>query len=137
MAYTDQTTIQTYIHPKDLTAMLDDDRDGLADEALLDAIIATCSLEVDGYLANIYNTPFATPAPSKVRVAATVFCCEALYARRLTPDEKNPFSATAKLWRGILQKIGEEGIGLDVGVDRAFVPGAAVTIPIVMNANSL
>lgn len=137
MAYTSQAIITSYLNGRDIIPFLDDDSDGQADTGLLDEIIATCSMECDGYVASIYPTPFASPAPAAIQSAAAVFVCEALYARRLTPDEKNPFKARADMWRKTLQKVGEDGSGLDYKLDRAFEPGAVVGTDVVFNQTTM
>ena len=70
--------------------------------------------------------------PAKVQMACTAFVCEALYKRRLAPGEENPFKADAESWRGtpthpgLLIRIGQGEIDLDVDWPRAFSPGFAV-----------
>ncbi len=136
MAYTDQTAITTYLNGKDITPFLDDDLDGTSDAGLLDSIIATCSMECNGYLAGIYPTPF-NPVPATVASACTIFVCEALYARRLTPDEKNPFKDRADNWRKVLNDIRINGTGLDYTIDRAFEPGAFTGAPVVFTGTTM
>jgi phage gp36-like protein len=137
MAYTNEQTILTYINGRDIINFLDDDSDGQPDDGLLDSIIATCSAEVDGYLSGIYQTPFTGNIPRTVEISTTIFVCEALYARRLTPDEKNPFKTRADMWRKVLNDIRENGSGLDYTVDRAFEPGSVSTCPVVINATTM
>ena len=44
--------------------------------------------------------------PPKVQAAALAFCCESLYKRRLAPNEINPFSPEAQIWRGTAANLG-------------------------------
>jgi phage gp36-like protein len=126
MSYTTETKIQTLIPAAHLTDALDDDRDGLADDGLLDTIIATAANAVDAYLSGLYTVPFSTP-PAVVQEAALIFCCEAIYARRLTEADKNPFTARANVWRDRLQKIGAGLLPLDAATAKPNTPGAVIT----------
>lgn len=126
MSYTTQEKVETLIPPQYLVDALDDDRDGAADEGLLDTIIEAASNEVDGFLAGRFTIPFEDPAPAAVAEAALVFVCERLYARRLVPDEKNPFTARANAWRERLQKMGDGTLPLDASLTRPNTPGASI-----------
>ena len=113
MSYTSQSQIETLIPPADLTAILDDDRDGQPDSGLLDNIIAGASQAVDAYLAASYPMPLPNPAPAAAAEAALLFACEMCYARRLNQDQKNPFTSRANYWRERLAQIGRGEIPLD------------------------
>lgn len=134
MSYTTQTKIQTLIPAADLTDALDDDRDGNADSGLLDAVIDTASTAVDAFLSGLYSVPFTTP-PAVVQEAALIFSCEAIYARRLQADQKNPFTARANYWRERLQKIGNGDLPLDAATDQTNTPGAVVSEPTDVDAS--
>lgn len=126
MAYTTQEKIQTLIPAQNLTDALDDDRDGSADDGLLDTIIETAANAVDAYLAGLFTVPFTTP-PAPIQEAALIFACEMVYARRLGLDEKNPFTVRANVWRERLQKIGAGQLPLDAATEKPNTPGAAIT----------
>ena len=126
MPYTTQAKIQTLIPAADLTDALDDDRDGAADEGLLDTIIETAGNAVDAFLSGLFEVPFATP-PAVVQEAALIFCCEAIYARRLSADKINPFTARANAWRARLEKIGNGDLTLDAATEKPNTPGAVIT----------
>lgn len=136
MAYIVKTDINAYINNNDLLPFLDDNRDGAEDPGLWDQIVSSCSCDVDGRLASIYATPF-NPVPAKVKAATIIFVCEALYARRLTPTETNPFSKRADLMRSDLSKVGSGDMPLDESFTRGFAPGAAITAPIVFATSSM
>jgi phage gp36-like protein len=135
MAYCSRQDIIAEINAADIIPFLDDDNDGFEDPGLLDSIINRESAKVDGRIASIYQVPIS-PTPPLLRDFCTIFVCEALYRRRLTPDEKNPFHIEAEEDREILTQIGNGKLELDVNVSRAFTQGAVVTAPIVMNTNS-
>lgn len=128
MPYTTQSKIETLIPPQHLSDALDDDRDGSADAGLLDTIIATADNAVDAFLAGLFTVPFANP-PAVVQEASLVFACELIYARRLAPEEKNPFTVRASAWRVRLQNIGEGKLPLDAASTKAAGIGAVVTEP--------
>jgi phage gp36-like protein len=127
MSYTTQTKIETLIAPPELTDALDDNRDGAADDGLLDTLIATASNAVDAFLSGLYSVPFADPVPAVVQEAALIFTCEMIWARRLNADQKNPFAARANYWRDRLQKIGNDELPLAASLDRPNTPGAVIT----------
>jgi phage gp36-like protein len=127
MPYVTQSELETIIPPSTLVDMLDDDRDGLADDGLLDNLIASAGNAVDAYLSGLFSVPFATPPPA-VREAALVFCCESLYARRgLGEGDKNPLGARARFWRDRLQKIGNGELPLSAATEKAFAARVAIT----------
>ncbi len=133
-AYCDQSAITAVIPAPTLTDALDDDRDGVADDGLLDTIIAQASQSVDAYLSGLYTTPFADPVPAPVAEAATVFACEMIYDRR--PVANNPFKAAADAWRTRLQAIAKREQNLDANVPLANAPGAAITECVQLNSNT-
>jgi hypothetical protein len=136
MAYCSRQDIIAEINAADMIPFLDDDNDGFEDPGLLDSIIDRESAKVDGRIASIYLVP-VVPTPPMLRDFTTIFVCEALYRRRLTPDEQNPFHIEAEEDRKQLTLVGNGKLELDATVSRAFSQGAVVTAPIVMNTNSL
>jgi phage gp36-like protein len=114
---------------------LDDEGDGQEHPEVLAAVIANASQEVDGYLAGLFTVPFADPAPAKVRAAALAFTVERIYSRREKELPKR-WQQQAKFWRDHLQAVGNRELPFDAAVVKAFVPGAAVTSPLSMNAQS-
>ena len=137
MAYITRNQVLTVISANQLTAFLDDDRDGLEDEGLFAATVAAASLPIDGAMAAIYSVPFGDPPPPKASAMCLVFFCEMLYDKRLTPTEKNPFRTRADAFRKELQSIREEGTGFDKNLDRAFTPGFALTADVVFTGTSM
>lgn len=127
MAYTNLQQITMRIPAPVLNDALDDNRDGMMDAGAVDALIATASAEVDGYLQGLFSVPFLDPAPSKVASAALAFCCEMIYARRSVPADQNPYTKLAAWWRDHLQKVGNRELPFDAAISKAFVPGAAIT----------
>lgn len=125
MSYVSQLDIQNYVDAVNLQAFVDDWAQGVegqsAQSAQLDSICSIASNNVDAYVSSIYATPFVNP-PATVKAAAAIFAVEILYQRRLTPQEKNPFSAQANIWRERLQKIGAGELPLDEGLNRGFSP---------------
>lgn len=75
--------------------------------------------------------------PAKIRQAALDLICHTFYKRRLTPDEKNPFSTLAKMWRDLLLEIGHGEQELDGTFKRSFSIGAMWGTRSVCNASSL
>jgi phage gp36-like protein len=126
MAYTTQAKIVSKIPAQHLNDACDDDGDGSADSGVLDGIIETVSTSIDSYLAGLYETPFADPAPAVCQEAALIFACENVYDRRQILD-KNPWKDRADAMRTRLEAIGKGSMPLDVTIEKEYTPGAAIT----------
>lgn len=140
MGYCTQNDITALISIKDLLAMLDDIgamslNDGNV-QGVLNSLITLQSNLIDGSIANAWDVPIV-PTPPLLNAACTVFCVEALYQRRLTPDEKNPYKAQADIFRKRLQDIGNGKLEFDLRNPRDYPQGTAVTVPIAINTNTL
>jgi len=128
MAYVNNSDVLTLISGFELTGFTDDAQSGQINQGVLDTIMQMASDAADAFVASIYSTPFTSYVPKKIKDAALIFTCEALYARRLSPDEKNPFKTRADLYRQQLTTIGSGTVPLDANVARAFQPGVAITL---------
>jgi hypothetical protein len=126
MSYVTRDLVAARIPAPVLTDALDDNGDGIEDAGLFDNIVAAASQEVDGYLAGLYNVPFADVAPAKVRAAAFAFTCEAIFQRRNVPFPKW-LEEQVLFWRPHMAKVGNRELPFDAGVAKAFTPGAADT----------
>lgn len=134
MSYTTQQRIATAIPAPHLVDALDDNQDGLADDGLLDEIIASASQAVDALLAGAYTVPFAPGSvPPVAAEASFIFACERIYDRRQATD-KNPFRDQADKWRDRLEKIGNGDLPLDSTVDSSAA-GVAVTESATVNGS--
>ena len=127
--YITRDDVLTLISNSELDQFTNDSSDGSDTTSTLGIVITDCSNQVDAFLASIYATPFVQPYPAKVREACLVFTCEALYARRLTTEEKNPFKSRADMWRNQLEDIGSGKLPLDASIPRLFPPGGYIAIP--------
>ena len=138
--YIVQSQLQAYLSNAVIVQMLDDSGGGAQDTAGQAAVFAqvagAASTEVDGRLAPTYAVPMATGTPM-MQAATVIFTCEALYARRGTPDERNPFKARADWWRDRLDMIGKDGHGLDATVARSFPPVSWVSTPSMLTDSTL
>ncbi len=122
MSYIDRTDVEAEVPAVILRDALDDDRDGIEDEGLLDRLMELASGQVDALVATRYTVPFAQPPPF-AREAARVFCAELSYTRRgVNP---NPCSERATAWRKALAEIAAAETSASVGTARA--PVAALT----------
>jgi hypothetical protein len=122
-AYITRAQVTNLVPALVLNDALDDNGDGAEDAGLFDSLAQTQSLIVDGFLSGLFPTPFANP-PAKAQIATLFFVLEALYQRRGTPLEKNPFSAQATWWRVHLQRVGNRELPFDAGTPKAYAPGA-------------
>lgn len=135
MNYTTVNELERFIAASVLTEMLDDDGDGQRDEGLLDGIIESSSQAVDAYLCSLFDVPFTNPVPALVSQAGLIFTCYALFARRLTPEEKNPWTSQVNMIRDRLQKVGEGKLPLDAQQTKSHSPGVVITTPVDVDAN--
>lgn len=135
MAYITSTDLAAYIADNDLIPASDDTGAGSQNNPKLTSIIATAQMQVDGRLASIYTVPIS-PVPTLCKIATVIFTCEALYARRLTPDQVNPFKSQADQMRKRLDLIGMGEVPLDATVTRSFTPGAIIGNSVVFNTTT-
>lgn len=105
--YVNRAQLQPYFTDAFLAQALDDNMDGVEDAGLLDSILDSASIEVDGILGTAFTTPFEPPYPPVVVSAALVFACDLLYARRMGKSGKadNPWAARAEAMRQRLADI--------------------------------
>jgi phage gp36-like protein len=120
---------------------LDDDSDGVADKGSLEQIISDAGAAVDGFLSGRYRTPFGAPYPAIVVQAALAFACEAIARRREATENQNPFTPRANIYRGtpsapgLLMKIANRELPLDVSEVEAITPGAVIHEEAPVNAS--
>lgn len=138
MGYCSLSDIQLLINGNDWITFMDDSNTGDPNAATtaINSLIGLMSARIDGRLANIYTVPFS-PTPPFLRDACSIFVCEAMYQRRLTPDERNPFRSQADEIRERLTLIGNGKLELDLNFPRNFTQVNAIQIPIAMNVTSL
>ena len=134
--YVTQAQLETEIPAPHLADAVDDDAAGGADTDKLDAILQKASDAVDSFLAGLYPTPFADPAPAACREAAFMFAGELIYARRGVSTDENPFTKRANDWRKTLTLIGRGDLPLDANIPKAFTPGAAITEPVLLDTTT-
>lgn len=124
-AYVTQAQILGAISMTDLIALTDDDNTGDINTTVLNQAIANASTDIDGYVANIYDTPF-DPVPAAVSNYALAIVCYQLIRRRLTPDEKNIFYSQYKDTIDFLQKVNNGEAHIPQTPARSFTQGAVV-----------
>lgn len=102
--YVQFSDVEAKIPRRFLHEALDDDLDGQADPAIFDTIVGQIGNEIEGTLGQRYATPFTAPYPSIILDAALIFACEAIYGRRVAP-EQNPWKSRADQIRTKLDAI--------------------------------
>ena len=105
-AYTTLSQVTAKLPLDFVTEALDDDRDGVIDAGVWEAVSNGAGEEVDGFLAMRYPTPFTEPFPAIVTTASLYFVMETLYDRRGITGEKNPYLTRAEAERKKLRDIG-------------------------------
>jgi phage gp36-like protein len=113
MAYLERSDLTPgRIKPDFFASALDDDRDGIEDVGLADAVMEKSSEEVDGYLSR-YSPPLTNP-PALVKAAAVAFAGFEVYRRAgHEKSPENPFAEDRAYYRKQLEAIarGELNLG--------------------------
>jgi phage gp36-like protein len=117
------TLATAYLTLPDMVALLpqmiaveafDDDKDGIPDEAVVEAVVILASNKVDSYLENRYLTPIPiATAPATVVAAAVHFAISILYGRRGLADQ-NPWKDECIQLRKMLEAVREYRMDLDL-----------------------
>lgn len=136
MAYTTQAKIEALIPPAFLVDALDDDRDGVADAGVLDAVIAAGDTRIDGYLGQRYETPLS-PVPALVADASLTFALAALYRRRSVADEANPWAEREKTMEAKLGRIGAGDEPLTFEAPEAKPKGKVFGTPALLHSDTI
>lgn len=110
---------------------LDDDKDGIIDPSVWQAVAADAADQVDDRLGQRYTVPFNPDNLSaKVRAASLMFVLETLYLRRgLGTEETNPFLNSARAARKELAAIGSGEVPLSPEAKRPHASVSTVTEP--------
>lgn len=140
MAYFTYQQAQDMLGKQNLQTFLDEDGNGVQADIMnyFNSAASTAQLQVDSALAGIYQVPFTSVIPPMAADAALTFFCEMVYSKRIAaPGEANLFQARADDYRKKLNTIRENGTGLDYNLDRAFTPGFAFTVPVVVNTSMI
>lgn len=114
----------------DVVKALDDDGDGVMDDAAWTACVAAACNEVDGTLGQRYDIPFAAEpdTPTLVHQAALLFFWELLYLRRgFGKQEDNPWIAKADKMRTKLDAVAAGEVPLTPTAIRPKPSVSAVT----------
>lgn len=129
MPYVELTDLHGKIPPQFLIQALDDDQDGAVDAGLWELIQSQSGDAVDSRLGQRYEVPITdAKALPLARNAALIFAAEAVYARRV-PPEQNPWMGQANTMRSKLDKIGKGEESLTPSVNRAKPSGVVVAEP--------
>lgn len=106
-AYTSLDQVKGKLPLDFIIEALDDDGDGEIDVAAWQMVSGNAAIEIDGYLAMKYLTPFPEPFPSIVQSASLIFVMESLHDRRgKNGEDGNPYAKRATEWRNMLAMIG-------------------------------
>lgn len=128
MAYVELSDVEGKIPSKFLIQALDDDNDGAIDTGIFELVQAQAGQEIDGRLGQRYEVPFVSPLPALVSLAALIFACEGVYARRVVPDQ-NPFKAQADGMRSKLDEIAKGEQPLTPEIQRKQPSVSVITSP--------
>jgi phage gp36-like protein len=131
MAYSTQANLESAgIITTQLVQLTDDNGDGVADAAVIAAVIAQADAEIDGYLGTRYTVP-VSPVPALVVQLSTAIAAWRLYGRRSlsndhrSKDYDDAVATLKRLARGemVLPAVG----GGEVATDGADLPQASRT----------
>lgn len=118
MAYAIQSDLAARLAPELLTLLADDDGDGAADAAVVNAVLADASAEIDKALSGRYATPFAGTSEILVRWC-TDLAVERLFLRKREAISKE-FVEAAALTRRALTAIAQGAANLAGAEPRAI-----------------
>lgn len=96
MAYVVRADIEAEMDSYHLAAALDDNKDGVEDAGLFDALSGAIDAKVAAYADLIAQLGYPTPPATLLRYCAQVFFCALLFSRRGIGESENPYSAKAK-----------------------------------------
>ena len=123
MAYCGYADLLNEIDALTLGAMSNDyNGNQEVNQSVISSVCQYASNSCDALVASIYRTPFNNPPPAKIYNAAIAFACEALYNRRRTSTQENPFKDKADEWRKELIAVGSGQHPLDANFTREFTP---------------
>jgi len=113
--YVTREQLKAFLSDDLVRQALDDNGDGQIDEPAWDAVVAAVDNAIEGPISRRYPVPLPAPFPPVVRDGAVILACEALYQRRGTPPDQNPFTGRANTVRKTLDAIGkgEEALTAD------------------------
>ena len=100
-----------------LIAALDDDRDGLADEKVFRAALASANARAEAIFGGAVPAQYATAADYAVRV----FLLDILYRRHGDADEKNPWAKIAEAQEARLRALAAGTESIDGPTDGAVI----------------
>ena len=81
--YASLQDLEKRLAPQTLVELADDNGDGLADTAVVDAILEDASAQIDLFLAGRYSTPVESP-PTMLRSLASDVAIHLLFSRKRT-----------------------------------------------------
>lgn len=97
--------LKAFIQENLLTQGLDDAGENLVDQSLFAVIEEAVERDVHGYLEGRYEVPIRLNVPNLVVHACLVFFAEALWTRRGSSADANPFYVAAKAVRTRLDDV--------------------------------
>lgn len=108
LLYTTLAEVKAKLPYEFIVEALDDDKDGVVDEDVWEAVAADAADQVDARLGKRYAVPFNPESLEPiVKSSALIFVLETLYQRRgFATLENNPFLASARAARAELNQIG-------------------------------
>ena len=127
--YCSQADLAGQVMPSVLVPLADDDRDGVADEAVLLAAIDSASDLVDGYCGPRYPVPFS-PVPPIVRRLTTDLAIWNLFGRKGF-DEATAEKAVVERYKAamrFLEKVAEGKVSIGTGTETPHEPPLKVAV---------
>ena len=121
--YVQLADITNLIDAVQLTACTDDAGAGSINMTVFNNICLMASNKADSLVSSIYAVPFPlSTIPPKIKDATIAFACYALFQRRLTPLEHNPYKIQQDYWVDTLTKINAGQLSLDSNFTRDVAP---------------
>lgn len=125
--YITKEQLQAYIQEQLLIQGLDDAGENIADDALFLTIETAVESEVHSYLEGRYQVPFAVNVPNLVTHSCLVLAAEAIWLRRGSAGDSNPFTKAAEAARKRLDDVRLDKVALSMSQSPSQDAGVLVT----------
>lgn len=112
--YISKEQLQAYIQEQLLIQGLDDAGENIADDALFITLETAVETEVHSYLEGRYEVPFTSNVPNLVTHSCMVLAAEAIWLRRGSAGDSNPFSKGAEAARKRLDDVRLDKVALSI-----------------------
>lgn len=127
MAYCTLTDLVDRYGETEVLAYADRDRDGLADAAMVDGVLADVDAEIDTYLAGRYALPLSDTPRVLVRIACALVREALALANGARLDDQTPERSSANAARAMLRDIAKGTVSIGTPVPASSTGSVEMT----------